>query len=958
MQSQNIQSACPYCGVGCGVKICDGKIEGDASHPANQGALCVKGTALADSLSMPSRLLYPKVSQQEVSWDTATSVISDKIQQILVESGPEAIGMYVSGQLLTEDYYVANKLMKGFIGSANIDTNSRLCMSSAVVAHIRAFGEDVVPVTYEDIDDTDLIVIVGANTAWTHPVVFRRIQQAREKNPNVKLVVIDPRKTVTAEQADLFLQIGNDGDVTLFNGLIRYMVDHGAIDHRFVKAHTNGADELLQVVQGPDFLIANIARQLGVDDQALTTFYRWFSASPTAITVFCQGINQAEDGADKGNAIINCHLLSGKIGKQGAGPFSITGQPNAMGGREVGGLANQLAVHRGFDPDTLSYVRQAWQAPNLAQKAGLKAVDLFDAVARGDIRFLWIIATNPAVSLPNSARVRAALAQCECVVVSDICANTDTAYYADILLPAAGWGEKSGMVTNSERCMTRQRAFMPPPGAAKPDWQILADVGRKLGYEEAFSFTSEADIFREYAALTAINKKTRFKLDLSALATISDDDYAKWRPTRWPLDQGVTDPQPLYHDGVFATSNAKANLVVPAQLQSYQLQPHQLQPVPSHTEQHDLPRWWLNTGRQRDQWHTMTRTGHITALAQSEAEPTVYMHPLSVQQAGLTVGQLVVLRAPSSFPLKSTLSVHRSSVEPTVLSDIAYLPDSACSPSIPPAIIVRLQSDEGLRRDQVFMSMHWAGVFGGPNTVNHVVAPTVDTLSGQPAFKSSQVTITPAPDMLHGLYLGDQEPALPDIDYCSYQKSWQSGIWRFAQSKPADCPSSFNPDSAALAMWLKTLLGNERVGNEKRADLPSAQSLLPSVAKRLVIEQSWGYVAVELNMMGEHSVVTGILALSYHPIVLDVATFGELVAKPFSLAPVLTALSHDRQSSRLICSCFRVTDQQIIDAVEKEGVVSLYQLQTQLKCGTNCGSCLPEVEKQFGLVIASVTHNL
>ncbi len=929
MQSLNIQSACPYCGVGCGIKICNGKIEGDVNHPANKGALCVKGTALTDSLCMPSRLLYPKVSQQEVSWDTATSAISDKIQQVLAESGPEAIGMYVSGQLLTEDYYVANKLMKGFIGSANIDTNSRLCMSSAVIAHIRAFGEDVVPVTYDDLDVTDLIVIVGANTAWTHPVVFRRIQQARDKNPSVKLVVIDPRKTVTAEQADLFLPIANDGDITLFNGLIRYMADNGTIDSRFVEDHTNGSEELLDAVSGNEFQLDEVACQLGVDVQSLTTFYRWFSASPTAITVFCQGVNQAIDGTDKANAIINCHLLSGKIGKQGSGPFSITGQPNAMGGREVGGLATQLAAHRGFEPDALNFVRDAWDAPNLVQTAGLKAVDLFDAVARGDIRFLWIIATNPAVSLPNSAKVREALAQCECVVVSDISADTDTACYADILLPAAGWGEKSGMVTNSERCMTRQRAFMPAPGSAKPDWKILADVGRKLGYDEAFSFNSEADVFREYAALTAVNTNTPFKLDLSVLAVMSDDEYTHWQPTRWPLTHGAS--QPLYHDGAFATSNGKANLVVPAQLHSQQLDSEQ-------KKEQGLPLWSLNTGRLRDQWHTMTRTGHITALAQSEPEPTVYMHPVSIQQAGFTVGQLVVMDTASPFLLASTFS------------DLHHPFDLADSHGRLPSIIVRLQSNDGLRRDQVFMSIHWAGVFGGSNTVNHIVAAAVDCLSGQPAFKSNQVTIRPAPDMWHGLYLGEQTPVSLPTDCCSYQKGWRSGIWRFAQKVPVTACSTPRSDDQVLAMWLQKFFVNE-----KQLEVDSVGVSLPTVSKRLVIEQTWGYAVIELNVQGESLVVTGIFAFSEQPIALDVAVLSELMGQPFSLVSVLMALNDGSQPSRLICSCFRVTDQQIIHAVEKEGVVSLCQLQKQLKCGTNCGSCLPEVEQQLDLLIASVT---
>lgn len=460
------------------------EIVGDACHPANAGSLCVKGVALAESLNMPSRLLYPKfVSQErpqgkEVQWQQATDLIAEKIHQAKAEFGPDTVAMYVSGQLLTEDYYIANKLMKGYVGSANIDTNSRLCMSSAVAAHVRAFGEDVVPVNYDDIDNTELLIICGANTAWTHPVLFRRIQQAREKNQNLKLVVIDPRKTVTAQQADLHLPIKNDGDVSLFNGLLKFLIEQQYIDSQYINSYTDGFEALAEEVSDLRYDATNLSSSIGISEDKLTTFFQWFAQSPTAITLFCQGVNQAENGVDKGNAIINAHLATGKIGKAGCGPFSITGQPNAMGGREVGGLANQLAVHRAFDAESIKQVQAFWDSPEIATKPGLKAVELFEAVERGEIKVLWIMATNPVVSLPDNQLVKRALEICPFVIVSDITADSDVAHYANLLLPAAGWGEKQGMVTNSERRLSRQRQFQTPPGEAKSDWWAINQVGK------------------------------------------------------------------------------------------------------------------------------------------------------------------------------------------------------------------------------------------------------------------------------------------------------------------------------------------------------------------------------------------------------------------------------------------------------------------------------------------------
>ncbi len=892
MAKECIKSACPYCGVGCGVEINHKKqIVGDQTHPANKGALCVKGSALVESLDMPSRLLYPRIKGEQIGWSNAIEDIADKLHRTIEKYGSQAVGMYVSGQLLTEDYYVANKLMKGFVGSANIDTNSRLCMSSAVAAHVRAFGEDIVPVSYEDIDHTDLIVIVGANTAWTHPILFRRIQQAREANSNVKLVVIDPRKTITAEQADLHLQIENDGDVPLFNGLLHYLIQNEVIQESFIDQYVNGFDALKSALSESNHSIDVISQQLKLDPVLIKTFYQWFAQSPTAMTLFCQGVNQSESGTDKANCIINAHLVTGKIGVQGSGPFSITGQPNAMGGREVGGLANQLAVHRGFDDESIQQVEQFWQAPNIATSPGLKAIDLFNAVEQGEIKFLWIIATNPAVSMPNSEQVRRALAVCDYVVVSDITSHTDTAKFADVLLPAAGWGEKQGMVTNSERCLTRQRQFATPPGEAKPDWWMLSEVGKtlcqKFGVTSGFEFESAADVFREYAALSGINRDSHFKFDLSSLSQLSDEEYANWQPQAWPLNG-----QPVLQDKqsqtlVFPTKNGKANLVLADEI---------------NTTHHSENVWWMNSGRQRDQWHTMTRTGHISHLAASELEPTLYLNPIAAEQAQLPVGTLVSINNWTNIQNLNSRTNQENH------------------------LVARLAVDAGLTQDQAFMSMHWAGQFGGKSQVNTSLASLADPHSGQPAFKSQRVSITAFPVSHYGLSVGldfsDGEHSEVNWSYKSLQHVdfnqtrsnalYQQGVWRFADT------------NAITKSEIQRLVQRQ---------YPNSQYLI------LDQQNSWLVVVLVSKT------VIGMVMISSQPIELQAEALQPFIREKFNLGGLLSVLSaKGGQVSKLVCSCFRVTEQDILEQLEQAPNMGLRELQNILSCGKNCGSCLPEVK--------------
>ncbi|MCG6222228.1 nitrate reductase [Vibrio diabolicus] len=851
------KTTCPYCGVGCGIEISNNKIIGDALHPANSGSLCVKGVALAESLKMPSRLLYPKLREKEVSWHSVTDLIAQEIHQAKAEFGPDSVAMYVSGQLLTEDYYVANKLMKGYVGSANIDTNSRLCMSSAVAAHVRAFGEDVVPVNYDDIDNTELLIICGANTAWTHPVLFRRVQQARENNPNLKLVVIDPRETVTAQQADLHLPIKNDGDVSLFNGLLKFIIEQQCIDSEYINSHTDGFDALAEEVSDLRYDVTNLTYSIGISEEKLTTFFQWFAQSPTAITLFCQGVNQAENGVDKGNAIINAHLATGKIAKSGCGPFSITGQPNAMGGREVGGLANQLAVHRAFDADSIKQVQAFWDSPEIATKPGLKAVELFEAVERGEIKVLWIMATNPVVSLPDNQMVKRALEACPFVIVSDITAESDVAKYADVLLPAAGWGEKQGMATNSERRTSRQRQFQVPPGEAKPDWWAISQVGQALctleKTQNGFAFTSERAVFREYAAMTGMNADSPLKLNLSEYANLTEQEYEEWVPTQW----GGERP---FADGIYSHPDGKARFVVTSEL------PQRLERTKG---------WWLNTGRQRDQWHTMTRTGHIAHLAASELEPTVYMNTLSATQNRLKAGQLTKLFQPTSNT----------------------------------GIYAKVAIDEGLGFQELFMSMHWAGRYGGESSVNAIINSAKDPISGQPAFKSSYVEVQDAAVKTYGMFIGTQFDSGKFL-YSAFQAESNLGIWRFAHDK--------RPKKQSFCRTEKS--------------------------RRITIDIAQGWLAVDYELVGDVRIIRSVLVVSSEPIQTDYTNFTHLIGKPMELSQLLT-ITQSQSSAKLVCSCFRVTDKQIHDAMEKQDCTSLTQLQNKLKCGTNCGSCVSQIKQ-------------
>ncbi|MDF1822107.1 MAG: nitrate reductase [Alcanivoracaceae bacterium] len=733
-----VSTTCAYCGVGCGVTMAKGphgwEASGELAHPANAGRLCVKGAALGETVATGERLLKPSVEGVDADWNTAIEAVAERFSRVIREHGPNAVAFYVSGQLLTEDYYVANKLMKGFIGSANIDTNSRLCMSTAVAAHKAVLGSDTVAGTYEDLELADLLVITGSNMAWTHPVVFQRISAARQKRPGMKVVVIDPRRTATCDIADLHLAISPGMDGFLFDGLFAWLAENRFVDEEYISAHSENYpiardDALVRFTT-----VADLANQCGLDANSLETFFRLFASNHRTTTVFSQGINQSSSGVDKATAILQCHLATGRIGKPGATPFSITGQPNAMGGREVGGLANQLAAHMDIaNPAHHQLVSEFWQTESLATAAGLKATDLFNAVSDGQIKAIWIMATNPVVSLPDADKVRAALKLCPTVVVSDCVADTDTLALADIKLPAAAWGEKDGSVTNSERCISRQRAFLPLPGEARPDWWIISEVARAMGFGRAFDYRSAADVFREHARLSGYCNAGTRDFDISALAELSDDQYDTMVPVQWPYStSSAGGTVRLYADGHFFTPSGKARF-------------QSTSPRMPLSQASEAFPFLMNTGRIRDQWHTMTRTARASRLLTHVDEPFVAIHPEDLLSLGLREGQLAKLS-----------------------NDLGN-------------VVMPVRPDTGVQRGTVFTPIHWNDQFASSARVGSLTPANTDPVSGQPEYKQVAVAISQVPMRWRAcLVAADKGVEPPSSDWWCRIPGDHATEWRLA----------------------------------------------------------------------------------------------------------------------------------------------------------------------------------
>ncbi|CAH7041186.1 Nitrate reductase [Vibrio chagasii] len=759
-----IKSTCAYCGVGCGIEVrptASGKLEvrGDKDHPSNYGKLCTKGAALGDTVTPIGRLTQPMQrvasGQQLLPWSSASQLVADKFKQAIEQHGPDSVAFYVSGQLLTEDYYVANKLMKGFIGSANIDSNSRLCMASSVVGHKRAFGTDTVPVCYEDLEQAEVVVITGSNLAWCHPVLFQRLRAAKQANPDMKVIVIDPRYTDSCEIADIHLALESGSDVALFNGLLAYLDDNDQLDSDYIENHTQGFTEAIRTATDYRYTESgwgnkSVPELTGLSEQQLEQFYQLFASKEKVLTIYSQGVNQSTQGCDKVNAIINCHLATGKIGKPGMGPFSVTGQPNAMGGREVGGLANTLAAHFEFgDPQSHQTVSKFWQTDSLATHAGLKAIDLFDAMNEGKIKAVWIMATNPVVSLPDSEKIKTALEKCPFVVVSDCIADTETTRLADVVLPAQGWSEKSGTVTNSERRISRQRRVLPSPGEAKPDWWILKEVAQKMGFKEQFDYRHEGEIFKEYCEMTALGNETGKARDLCliGLTQLDEKGYGELTPQQWPVLEYQPEiiEQRMFTDGEFFTESGKAQFVAVE---------HD-KPIADTSVEFPLI---MNTGRIRDQWHTMSRTGLAAGLGEHTPEPFVAMHPDTVAELGL-----------DEFGLDA---FNHATINPVVKVRSAQ---GECQ--------ARLVVTKEMRREQVFMPIHWNAPTAKDSKPCDLILPHTDAASGQPEFKHTPVVVEPCGYRSEAALVSDKVMDCSGFDYWVRQRVEGGFLYRISSSK-------------------------------------------------------------------------------------------------------------------------------------------------------------------------------
>lgn len=921
------RSTCPYCGVGCGVIIeSDGPqitgVRGDPQHPANFGKLCTKGSTLhltaAPAIARQTRLLQPMQRLQRgqapvaMGWDAALDKAAGEFGRIVREHGPDAVGLYLSGQLLTEDYYVFNKLAKGLIGTNNVDTNSRLCMSSAVAGYKLTLGADAPPTCYDDVNHAQCLFIAGSNTAFAHPILFRRIEAARHRNRAMKVIVADPRRTDTAELADLHLPLQPGTDVMLFHGLLHIMLWEGWIDTAWIAAHTTGFDALKALVRDctPDV----VAQTCGLGKDELFKAAQWFATSPATLSLYCQGLNQSSSGTAKNAALINLHLATGQIGKPGAGPFSLTGQPNAMGGREVGGLANLLSAHRDLaNPRHRAEVAALWGVADVPATPGKTAVEMFQAAADGEIKALWIVCTNPAQSMPDQATVRRALQRAEFVVVQEAFATAATCDFADLLLPATTWGEKDGTVTNSERRISRVRPAVPAAGQARHDWRIAVDVARRLeaqlrpGQPGLFPYESPEPIWNEH------RESTRGRdLDITGLSYAMLEQQG---PQQWPLREGDPAGQArLYADGVFPTTDGKARFAA---------LPYQ--PVAEAREAR-FP-FALTTGRLRDHWHGMTRTGTLGRLFGHVAEPAVQMNPQDMARRGLEDGALVHVTSQRG------------------------------------SIVLPVQGSPTVDTAQAFIAMHWGPEYlGGRSSqgrplagVNAITTSAYCPTSRQPELKHAAVKILKAelPWTLLGMAwlpegtalqaLGELRRLMADVDFaaCVPFGRERTGVLFRAAAHEAPAP--------ALIERIEALLGLDTTDTLRYADKRRQQRR----SARLRREEANEERAVTLEaflLAGDTSAESWIKTLLQEE--LPAGRYGRLLLMPGAAAPVAVAAR-----SPQVCTCFNVSEDTIRSELPRCGGTDdqrLADLQGRLKCGTNCGSCIPELRRLLKAVPASL----
>ena len=880
--SRIVRTTCPYCGTGCGVEARIAPsgavtIAGDRAHPANFGRLCVKGLALAETLTLEGRLLHPTVDGAPASWSEAIGLVARRFRETIERHGPDSVALYVSGQMLTEDYYVANKFMKGFLGSANIDTNSRLCMASSVAGHKRAFGADVVPNVYEDIEEAELVVLVGSNLAWCHPVLFQRLERAKAARPSMRIVNIDPRRTVTSELADLELSLRPGSDVALFLGLLLHLDRTGMRDAAYVERHTHGVGATLLAAQ--NWSVPKVAAATGLDKKSLARFYDAFAETERTLTIYSQGVNQSSAGTDKVNAILNCHLLTGRIGRPGAGPFSVTGQPNAMGGREVGGLSNQLACHMELEnAQHRDLVRSFWGCERIATKAGLKAVELFDAIGTGQVKALWIIGTNPVDSLPQADRVKRALAACDFVAVSDAMAETDTTAFAHVLLPARPWGEKDGTVTNSERRISRQRALRPAAGEAMPDWWILCRVARAMG-AKGFDYAGPAAVFGEYAALSGHLNHGARAFDISGYAEIGSADYQSLQPFQWPWRKGETRsaaPKRFFANGGFFTRDGRARFIA-TPYRAPKSQPSAMAP------------FVLDTGRLRDQWHTMTRTGVAPTLSQHIAEPFIEIHPVDAARMGLEHARLAR----------------------------AYNAQGA--------VILRALLTDRQPKGSVFAPIHWTDRNASAARVDALIAANVDPISGQPESKACAVQIEPWPAAWFGFALTREKPT--DIP---------AGYWALARTRfgwrielaGKEAPADWD-------IFARALIGVSEIDIE----IAQMQDLRGGTQRWLFAQK--GRPAGLLFVA--HEPVSANRAFLCAEFVKETSR---------NASPLLAGRPRASIADRggTICVCHDVGTNEISEAISLNGAHDLDAVGRVTKAGTGCGSCRPEIQRMLRML--------
>lgn len=947
---QVTKSTCPYCGVGCGVIIeSHGPqitgVRGDPTHPANFGRLCTKGSTLHLTASSPitlqTRLLQPlrraqrSDAPQPLSWDAALGLATEKFADIIQRHGPNAVGFYVSGQLLTEDYYVFNKLAKGLIGTNNIDSNSRLCMSSAVAGYKATLGADAPPACYDDVNHAQCLFIVGSNAAWAHPILFRRIEDARAANPGMKVIVADPRRTDTAGMADLFLPIQPGSDVMLFHGMLHLMLWEGWTDAEYIAAHTTGFDELKALVR--EATPERVAQVCGISVADLTTAAKWFATSKATLSLYCQGLNQSSSGTAKNAALINLHLATAQIGKPGAGPFSLTGQPNAMGGREVGGMANLLSAHRDLaNPQHRAEVAALWGVADVPSQPGKTAVEMFQAAADGEIKALWIACTNPAQSMPDQATVRRALQRAEFVVVQEAFATAETCAYADLLLPATTWGEKTGTVTNSERRISRVRTAVPAPGEARHDWAIAVQFAHQLearlrpGQPTLFPYTTDHADQGAQAVWNEHRESTRGRdLDITGLSWTLLESAG---PQQWPCPANLTDSgnddnsattlptrtrdigkARLYEDGIFPTADGRARFAA-----------HAWQPTAEQRESR-YP-FSLTTGRLRDQWHGMTRTGTLGRLFGHVAEPCVQLHPHDMERRQLKNGDLVHVTSKRG------------------------------------SIVVPVQADATVGLSQAFMAMHWGSEFlsGCSSTgerlagVNALTTSAFCPTSKQPELKHAAVKVLKAelPWTLLAMAWLPADSA-QDVREALAALMAQFPLFQFTSCVPFSNNTPLNepgrermgvllraaahePPPDAVIERIEALIGLATADTLRYADQKRGQRR----AARLVRHGS-ATMLEAIVLAGDTSAEGWLKTLLQEE--LPAQSYGRLLLVPGAKAPVAV-----QSRGKPVCTCLNVTDAAITtELAQCHGTDAdrLAQLQGKLRCGTNCGSCLPELKR-------------